>query len=206
MPNSEGPISAAAVVILRLFPRTIRSAVLNHRQFVERFAIASDAAIQLQERELAFQRSKLLSSVRRWLSNPDVPQVLVSVDGREWTLAAGETRSGAPIVVRGDVRFGLPDFSPLHPDGDVRLRWFDAECNTFELTDQAVGLWREVLAARPASDEEVYQMFEEFRLTPLYVDGAIANHLTGTSVGTVQTGTARHPVLRTAGGCRRFEY
>jgi hypothetical protein len=39
--------------------------------------------------------------------------------------------------------------------------------------------WRAILTARPIDDEEVDQLLSEIRFTPLYVAGAIANHLKG---------------------------
>lgn len=182
MPSSKGPVSAAAVVILGLFPKTIRSAVLDDREFSERFAISSDAILQLQGSDVSFPRSTLLSAVRYWMSNPGIQCEVRSADGREWILTVDEVGSAAPIVVSGDIRLGLPDFSCLHADRDVRLKWFEAECSKFELADPARNRWREVLAARPTSYEEVDEIFEDFRLTPIYVDGAIGYHLTGATL------------------------
>ena len=186
MGSDKEQLSAAVLAVLGQFPRTLQSEVADSYRLSERFALARDAVIQLSDRKISFRRSKLLSTIRQWMSTPEAACTITSIDGREWTLTGTFETSRSPTLLNDSVRLELPDFSCVHSDGDVRVRWFDTECRRYGLVDQATNEWREMLTNRGASDQEVDRIFEEFRLTPSYVEGAIARHLTGETLELAQ--------------------
>jgi hypothetical protein len=179
MGSDKEQLSEAVLAVLGQFPRTLQSEVADSYRLSERLALARDAVIQVSDPKVSFRRSKLLSTIRQWMSTPGAPCTITSLDGREWTLTGDFATSASPTLLNGDLRLELPNFSGVHPDGDVRVKWFDAECQRYGLVDQAADEWREVLTNRVVSDEEVDRIFEEFRLTPSYVEVSIAHHLTG---------------------------
>jgi hypothetical protein len=164
-----------------LFPPTIRASVLEDQSFRQRFGLAVDAVIRIDQRDLNFDRSKLFSAIRELFGKNPSDVEVGSKDGLRWKATFGVNRESI-ILSREDVAVALPDFSCLSPDRATRLAWFDREAKRFELNDSRSKNWREILSERSVEDEDVDQLLSEIRLTPLYIAGSIANHLRGETI------------------------
>jgi hypothetical protein len=181
MLGQEVPKGDLALALLGLFPPAIRASVLERQSFRQRFELTVDAVVRLDQSGLNLDRSKLFSAVRDLLGTTPSNTEVTSRDGLRWKVAFSESKERM-VLVREDVEITLPDFRCLSPDAAKRLAWFDREAKKFELNDSHAEKWREILSTRPVEDEEVDPLLSEIRLTPLYVAGAIANHLRGANV------------------------
>jgi hypothetical protein len=178
MPDNEPTKKEIAVVMMGLFPQSIRGSTLEDRAFRERLGLSVDAVIRLDNSGQKFDRSKLFAAIRELFNDSSKSVEVESDDNVIWKLRLGE--DGASIfLVKDDSEIQIPNFSCLFPDQAKRLAWFDKEAQTYELTDARSRNWRGILEARPVDDEEVDQLLSEIRLTPLYMRSAIENHLRG---------------------------
>jgi hypothetical protein len=178
MPDNEPTKAEIAFVVMDLFPQSIRASVLQDRAFREEVGLSVNAVIRLDKAGQQFDRSKLFAGIRRLFGDSTRVAEIESDDKVVWKLRLGADGESMSLF-RDGAESDLPNFSCLHPESSKRLAWFDREAQKYDLTDARSRNWREILAGRPIDDEEVDQLLSEIRLTPLYVAGAIANHLQG---------------------------
>jgi hypothetical protein len=167
-----------AYVTMKLIPQSIRNAVLEDRAFREEFGLSVDAVIRLDKSDQQFDRSKLFTAIRLLFSDgADVVEVQAK-DDLVWKLRL-QSDGESITLFKEDAEIAIPNFVCLDPNSQRRLAWFDKEAQKYGLTDTRSRNWREILKVRAVDNEEVDQLLSEIRLTPLYVAGAIANHLRG---------------------------
>jgi hypothetical protein len=176
MADRKATRGAISVGLLMMFPPVLREAALDDRDFRQGLGLNLNAVIDLSASGLSFDRSTLFSAVRKLLGGETKSCDIVAKDGGHWNLAFKEGKDQLALS-REDELNEMPDFSCLSPDRDHRLAWFDRESRKYEWNDERSRSWRDTLNARAVEDEEVDQLLGEFRLTPLFVAGSIAEHL-----------------------------
>jgi hypothetical protein len=178
MADDELTKTEIAYVTMRLFPQSIRNSALEDRAFREELGLSVDAVIRLDQSGLQFDRSKLFIAIRSLFSDGAEVVEVESKDNVVWKLRL-KSYGESITLFKEDAEMAIPNFVCLDPDSQRRLAWFDREAQKYGLTDTRSRNWREILKVRAVDNEEVDQLLSEIRLTPLYVAGAIANHLRG---------------------------
>ena len=117
-----------------------------------------------------------MKTIRDLLDEKHATAELVDIDGQNWAFALDDEKKLVHIS-REEKQFTLPDFTCLSPDTAARLAWFKQETKKFDVNDSRTDQWRKILGERAIEDEEVDQVFSEFRQTPLYVTNAISDQL-----------------------------
>jgi hypothetical protein len=166
-----------AIGLVRRLPPTIADAVLEVEEFRQAFEINLSAVISFGSPGLSFDRSKLFAGIRDVLEPQSRSVELETVDKVRWTLSLNQ--AGELSLSQDGKTVPIPDFVCLSPDPVRRLEWFDREAEKFQWRDERAQLWRAKLAARAAEDEEIDALLQEFRLTPSFVIGQVANELRG---------------------------
>jgi hypothetical protein len=168
---------AISVGLLMMFPPILREAALDDRDFRQGLGLNLSAVLNFSVSGPSFDRSTLFSAVRKLLGGETPSCDVVAKDRSHWNLGFKEGDQLA--LSREDKLNEMPDLSCLSPDRNYRLAWFDRESRKYEWNDEHSRSWRDILNARAIEDEEVDQLFGEFRLAPLFVAGSIAQHLRG---------------------------
>jgi hypothetical protein len=167
---------------LRLFPPIVRKSLLNDGEFRSRFGIETEATISLNEPDTTFRRSELFKSIRALYGDRRATG-LSSDDGVEWTLTLEYQNNRQLIVMsRDSKRIELPEFWPLSPDAGERVKAFERYADTCNFRDDQYVAWSEIVAARPITDEEFYELQSALKMTPQMMSSIISNEIrAGTS-------------------------
>jgi hypothetical protein len=176
MPSEKLPNTDLALLLLSLFPPSIRVSTLDDEGFRERFGFFTEAVVNLGLDGASFVRSELFGAVRNVLGDKLSEGSVTAKNGLQWMLLISGSEAVIVRAVDG-AKISLPDFSCLAPDRATRIAWFDHQTEQFELKDAQSIKWRGILDERSLADEEVDFLLSEIRLTPLYVAGSIASHL-----------------------------
>lgn len=175
MPNERPSATDIAVAAMRLFPPKVRASVLDDVELRRRFALAVDAVVRFNLTGAEFVRSKFFTAIRQVLAGTTSTLDVSSKDGRVWQVVR-EHPFG--VAVRHDGSgVSLPECASMAPEARVRIEWFDQETSKFRVSDRHVTRWREILASRPIEDEELDELLNEFRLTPVHAAAAIREML-----------------------------
>jgi hypothetical protein len=170
-----------AFSLLRLLPPMLRSSVLEDNDFRQNYGLTVKANIRLNRSGATFDRQVLHGAARDLLGGKTDTQTISAVDKSQWNISRGQDPSSL-LIGQGEERFPLPDFSCLSPDTKQRLDWLEQEAKRFDIEEEVVNRWRNVLAERPCDDEEVEQLRNEFRMTPRWFAGALISELRNPSV------------------------
>src|ERR1035441_6846050 len=134
MPGNKPTKTEIAIVMMGLFPQSIRGSALEDRAFREQLGLSVDAVIRLDKSGQQFDRSKLFAAIRQLYSDSSKEAEITSNDKFVWKLrlsADGESI----FLFREGSEIALPNFVCLSSDSAKRLSWFDREAHKFELTD-----------------------------------------------------------------------
>ena len=162
-------------VALRLFPPSIRAAILKDAAFRELEPPGVEIVIKVAQTGAEFTRSEFFRAVRRVFSEASQSADVEARDGTAWHL----TRDGVKgiIISHGDVVSSFSEFACFAPDSDARIEWFERQTTTCGIEDDRIARWRGILAERPLEDQELDEVLDEFRLTPIYWKTAIRERL-----------------------------
>ncbi len=168
--------AAILKVMFGLFPDSIRQEVLGQDDFRREFGLNIEVEITLSPSDVRMQRSALFKSIRAVLAEPQDFAGSIPIEKSEWLVTRAQD-ARARVVIRGEQRIGLPDFTCLSPDTNVRLSWLDKQANDILLDETARDKWREVLANGPVADEQVDVLLADIALTPTRVFSGIEKEL-----------------------------
>ena len=166
MPTETLLDSDMAVAALLLFPPEVRAAILKDAEFRERMALGVDAVITVERTGAKFARSMLFEAVRRVFGGADQAVDIEAEDGTIWHVTHDSAKG--ITVGREDVADSFPDFVCMAPDGNRRIEWFERKMTACSIGNERTIKWREALAARPLDDEELDELLDECRLTPMH--------------------------------------
>ena len=179
--NERTPDRDRAIAALLLFPPSVRTAVLTDAGLRQQLALPGDAVIRLGRLTAAFRRSRLLAAIRQVLAGAAPETTVESEDGLVWQVSL--SRAVGVVVRRGTAEASLPECACLSPEAELRSEWFEAETRRFRVTGARIAKWRTVLAARPLNDDELDELLEEFRLTPVHFSASVYDRLRRGSFG-----------------------
>ena len=87
-------------------------------------------------------------------------------DGTIWHVTHDNAKG--ITVGREGVADSFPDFACMALDGNRRIEWFERQTTACSIGNERTIRWREVLADRPLEDEELDELLDECRLTPMH--------------------------------------
>ena len=171
---------AIAIELSTMFPPMVRESLLESSEFRHKFDIQLDAEISFGDTGLKFRRSVFYKAVRQLYERSST---VVSIDRSDGAACAlkFEVRDDKEVLAVEDHgnTIILPPFAMLSPDGGVRLNEFEREVAANNLFGDEITRWRDVIQKAPLSDDEVDEVYDEFRRTPVFVAQAIRNDILG---------------------------
>src|SRR4051812_7526361 len=133
--------SSLAVNAVRIFPQTVREALVSDRSFRNEYGLSADASIGFPS-GISFRRSKLFEAIRRAFEQAGSSVSVEAASGVHWTVEV--RREGASPVValkQGEQCLLVTHFTLLSPDAEVRLEAFHAEVDRTNLPPSAAAKW-----------------------------------------------------------------
>ena len=183
MSREEYMRASVAIAASRLFPTTIRDAVISDVKFTQAFGLKADAIIRLGLDDLTFQRSALFDAIRQAFDPRHLPVPVDNTHGEAWEIRVLSDNSPVQITLeRGTTRFLVSHFGLLCPDKGIRLATLLNEADNVCLTSEHITPWKELLEKRAPTDDEVVLIQEELKDTPVAVASIIRENLAAGSV------------------------
>jgi hypothetical protein len=184
MSSREDYIRASvAIAATRLFPSTVRDAVISDVKFTQSFGLKADAIIRFGRDDLKFQRSAFFDAIRQALAPGDAPVPIDNSDGKSWEVHALADKSPVQITLeQGTTRLLVSHFGLLSPDRDVRLCTLLNEADSVCLRPEQIAPWKELIEERAPTDDEVVLIQEDLKDTPIAVAAIIRENLASGSV------------------------
>ena len=155
--SREGYIRASvAIAATRLFPTSVRDAVISDVKFTEAFGLKADAIIRFGRDDLTFQRSAFFDAIRQAFDPRPEPVSVDNTHGETWEVRVLADKSPIQITLeRGTTRLLVSHFGVLCPDKDVRLCTLLNEADNVCLSPEQIAPWKELLEERAPTDDEV---------------------------------------------------
>src|SRR6516225_5717505 len=114
--------ASLAIAASRLFPTSVRNAVISDLKLTEAFGLKADAIIRFGRDDLAFQRSAFFDAIRQAFDPAHEPVPVDNTQGETWEVRVLANKSPVEIsLARGTTRLLVSHFGLLCPDKDVRL-------------------------------------------------------------------------------------
>ena len=168
--------SAVAWGLLTLFPGSIRQSLLSDPNFRSKYGLAVEAQVAIGD-SVSIARSELFNRIRKAFEGTSARPVVKDAAGEEWVVELVENDLIPRVaLVRAEIRLPLADFSALSPEPAQRMRGFDQEVANL-LPGQDVVRWREILAYRALTDDEMTSFATEIKETPMRLTDAVNVHL-----------------------------
>lgn len=166
--------TAMAVAVLELFPPLICESLLNERSFRDAYGLKLEATITFGESGVSVRQSELFSAVRTVLATQS-PVALIDAEGRTWNLTMDSRERELPnlVLLAGQQRLVIPDFSILSGDTSTRLRSLQESASDVNLPTTAQEQWRSILEERALEDDEFDTLQRDLRDTPVHVERTI---------------------------------
>lgn len=162
--------SALALSALEYVPPLMRNDLLDDPDFRQDFGLATEALINFNDSGVSIQRSAIFDAVRQVLAGESEVDV-EDKSARAWKLRDKAHKGQLPklVIFFADQKVELPDFSVLSPKAEIRLHSLDRATSDVNLPPSTEESWREILANRALSDEEVEPFHRDIRDTPIHL-------------------------------------
>ena len=167
MTNSTNIRLDLACIALGHVPPMISDDLIAQREFRNEYGITVDAHITLGD--TSFECAVLFSAIREVLS-VRYSLVIADIQGREWTVSVENTKGKerlVPVIFSDSQRYLLSGFTALSENRSVRLCSFAENAFDVNLPKSAVDTWHGILSARALLDDEIGQLLDDFRDTPV---------------------------------------
>ncbi len=160
----------ARIALEEIVPPLVRDTMVLESDFCKDYKLEGNAILCFGGSELCFQRSPLLDSIRKILSDSSSEE-LSDTKGRKWKLENTGKEDEFPNIVlsRGKERFSTTTLAGLSPDRDMRLRFLKESASQFNLPNEAWEMWHDILAKRTLENDEIEEFCGDFSDTPVYV-------------------------------------
>ena len=175
MPTETTPKVDLVAAALLLLPPRVRASILDDTEFPERTSLGVDAVIKLHPTGAEFARSRFFQVVRQVFAGAHHGVDVEARDGTAWHVSHDTARG--ITVTRDRVSASFPEFACLAPDSTTRIDWFERQTTTCCIEDERITRWLDILTDRPLEDEELDEVFDEFRLTPMHCIATIRHQL-----------------------------
>lgn len=181
MSNRNYVRSAMALALTERLPKSMREAVYETQGFKETFHLTSDAIVGFDTEGITFQRSDLFASIKNAFGGAKAD--VADLAGSSWQVEIIRDKESASVVItRGEKRFLVTHLALLSPDRETRLSAFRRRVAELDLPEADARRWEALLDSRVPDDEEIGDIQEDLRQTPLFVSDSIRNSLAGPTI------------------------
>nr|VFJ42623.1 MAG: 3',5'-cyclic AMP phosphodiesterase CpdA [Candidatus Kentron sp. FM]VFJ43315.1 MAG: 3',5'-cyclic AMP phosphodiesterase CpdA [Candidatus Kentron sp. FM]VFK05486.1 MAG: 3',5'-cyclic AMP phosphodiesterase CpdA [Candidatus Kentron sp. FM] len=157
-----------AYVGLMYYPALIRGALLADPDFLAEYGLTMDGVLSFSG-FVSIVRSDLFNAIRRLLSGVSDVRVTDTED-KNWSFKKIGKEGKPPnlALCHGDEYLPLRnDFFALSPSSEIRLGSLDEAASEVNLPADVRDRWREILAERPLTDDELATFHDEITDTPV---------------------------------------
>lgn len=149
-------------------PHLIRQELLKDSEFRDEYELPTDATIVFDD--VTIQLSKISNAVKKVLSDNSVEEVTDS-NQKKWQVKNISPEGKLPnLFMYSDVKRKIPhSFNTLSPVKDTRLSSLELVSQSFNLPPIEMEKWRQILARRVLSNEEVFDFEDAVRFTPMNI-------------------------------------
>ena len=178
MSNSLSATSAIAGLALDYAPPSIRESLLKDSGFREQYQLPTVSVLSFEDFTVQF--SVLSDAIRSVLSGSASEEV-IDESNNKWQIRNTSPEGKLPnLVIYGDVERTLPPiFTALSPDKKTRLSSFDLAAHDVNLPECTSEYWREVLSIRALNNEEIFDIDDDFRYTPMGTSIKLDSEISG---------------------------
>jgi hypothetical protein len=167
--------SSAALGLLQQFPPSIRESLGSSSHFLREYGLRSDAIVSFgfDKQSASFNRSELFNTLRTAIETPNEVSIHDITDV-EWRIEKTSRGGVQQVLLRsGDKQIVLSNFVGLQNDRNARVQAFDKRAEEFNLPEDSIKGWRNILHERGLTDEEVVAAEADLRDTPVYCRSAV---------------------------------
>ncbi|HEB3541383.1 TPA: hypothetical protein RZC61_004243, partial [Burkholderia multivorans] len=169
--------AARIIALINGYSPLLRDELLVRPNLVDMAGIETDATITLGTENLSFRRSQLFPAIATAYDRVTTP-VITATDGNEWTVAfAGDIRPPNVVLVRGNQRLHVLQFSLLAPNAEARLHAFQSIADYHRLPMDLIAHWHQLLSERMPTDHEITALVGNLQNSPVGAAEAILDSL-----------------------------
>ncbi|HEY8948686.1 MAG TPA: hypothetical protein VIM56_07355 [Rhizomicrobium sp.] len=175
--NREDFLRASGFVgALDLLPPILRNELIADRQLNRRYGTVTEAVLMMGNGLAEFKRSALIRAIREATRSIGAACELADASDGKWTVTASLDPQNSGIVLKSDRGvFQIDDFSMVGESTDLRLSVFDSEARRYNLPEDITTHWRTLITSRPLEPDELVELTDEFRNTPVSVSRLISD-------------------------------
>lgn len=178
--NAEIPKNLPASMLsisLRLVPPIVREELLSDRELAQRFGLTTEPIITLAPIG-SFRRSALFAAVSKAANNPKKTVTVKDRDAGVWQMEALSKAARPSILMKkGDARARVDHLFLVTRNRQARLKMLQLELDKLQIAKQVAGKWRKLVRARPLSGEQMVELSNDLRFSPVSVSAAITDSL-----------------------------
>ena len=150
-----------------LLPR-LRSSLLEDKDFVEQWGLATIAGVTFGKDGPSFHRDRLYAGIRAAIREPGRQISIEDDNAVAWRVTACDESNGLSFNLEsGEKHFSIPDHSGLAEADSIRASWFEKVADDINLGDDVFRKWKERIDSEALDDEEFVELTEELDLTPV---------------------------------------
>ena len=181
--TSEAVRHTLVRVALEFLPPRVRSSLLDDKEFVGSWSLATIAGVTLGKDGPSFQRDLLYESIREAIRALG-KEFEIEDDRRvTWRIKAQNKNERLSFGLEdGERTLSIPDHSGLAEDRSIRIEWFRRVADEANLQAEVLGDWTARIDSKPLSDDEFAELTGELELTPVINYRNIQNGLLRGSV------------------------
>lgn len=179
MKNGDDVVTRVAVASLLddFYPPAIRSALLSRERFRSRYGFQVDVQVSFGDTGVSVSRSSLFSGIRTVLKDPKERPDIKDQVGNIWRVEVINAEFGRTKLSRDERSLLLPDFWMLLEDADARLSNLERVATDLNLPAAARSYWKKKLSSDPLDDEQVDELHEDVKDTPVHVARRISTEV-----------------------------
>ena len=149
-------------------PHLIRQELLKDSDFRDEYELPTDATIVFDD--ITIQLSEISNAVKKVLSENSSEEVTDS-NQKKWQVKNISPAGKLPnLIMCSDIERNLPhSFNTLSPVKDTRLSSLELVSQNFNLPAIEKEKWRQILACRELSNEEIFVFEDAVRFTPMNI-------------------------------------
>lgn len=188
------------------YPHSIRSELLSRESFRSRYGFEVDFQISFGDSGVSVSRASLFRSIRNMLNNPAENPEIKDKDGNIWTVSIDDASVGKVKLSGNNRSLLLPEFWMLSDDAEIRLANFKRTATELNLPAAACSYWINRLETKPLKDDEVDDLLDDIKETPIHVIQRITSEVEdGNSSYASLVPRSKRYFQRLAGECERKE-
>lgn len=158
-------------------PNTLREVIFEDKSFREMYQLDLDWELTIGS-HITIKQSVWTKTIRSLLGGKDKHIPLIDINGDEWFLKFNLVNEEPTIQFSRDkIVFTCPSPMIFSPHQQERLQKFSQEVREVNLPKKQIDYWRDILNARPLTDEEGWLYDCDCKDTPIAVARVLSNRI-----------------------------